>query len=361
MEIGIIGLPLSGKSTIFSTLLKHKDLENSESRHSAERGIVKVPDARLNHLTAIFKPKKEIHTTIEYLKVPGFDGDAKQGQGLPSKFLTNLKNVDALLIVVRNFENEFYPHPFNKIDPAADIEYINSEFLLSDLLLVESRYEKLDKLIKKTQDEKDKRELALIVRLKKQLDNEKPLRELEFSENELLLLRAYQFITTKPILYVVNISEDQTAAAEEIELGLQQYVTENCSITTLSAVIEKEISELEEEDAREFMEDLNIQEPALNKLIRSSYELLGLISFFTVGDDECRSWTIRRGTKAKKAAGVIHSDLEKGFIRAETVHYDTLIEQGGSLAACKEKGLLHQEGKDYIVQDGDILNILFNI
>jgi len=361
MEIGIIGLPFSGKSTIFSTLLKHKDLENSEGRHGAERGIVKVPDARLNKLTGIFNPKKEVHTTIEYVKVPGFDSDAKQGQGLPSKFLNNLKNTSTLLIVIRSFENEYYPHPFDKVDPAADIEYINSEFLLSDLLLVESRHEKLEKMVLKTQDEKDKRELALFAKLKDQLEQEKPLRELEFSENEELLLRAYQFITSKPVLYVINVSEEQIQEAEKIEQELNQFLTKNCYITTLSAEIEKEISELEDDDAKEFMEDMNIKEPALNKLIRSSYELLGLISFFTVGDDECRSWTIRRGTKAKKAAGAIHSDLEKGFIRAETVHYDTLIEQNGSLPACKEKGQLRQEGKDYIVQDGDILNILFNV
>jgi GTP-binding protein YchF len=196
--------------------------------------------------------------------------------------------------------------------------------------------------------------------LKEQLEQEKPLRELEFSENELMLMKSFQFITAKPILYVVNISEDQISKASEIETGLQKYLTPNCALTSLSAEIEKEISELPEDDATVFMDDLGIAEPALNKLIRTSYDLLNLISFFTVGEDECRSWTIRKGTHAQKAAGVIHSDLEKGFIRAETVHYDDLV-AAGSLNACKDKGLLRLEGKDYIVKDGDILNIRFNV
>lgn len=359
MEIGIIGLPFSGKSTIFSTLLKHR--ESFDGKHSAERGIVKIPDERLDCLTDIFKPQKKVHATIEYVKVPGLDSDGKKTQGLPSKFLTNLKNVDTLLIMVRNFENEFYPHPLDRIDPAGDIEFINAEFLLSDLMVVESRYEKLSKLVMKTQDEKDKRELALITRLKEQLEKERPIRELDFDENEDLIFRGYQFITAKPVLYVINISEDQISESAEIESNLQRFVTPNCALTSLSAEIEKEISDLANEDAAEFMEDLGIKEPALNKLIRTSQELLGLISFFTVGEDECRSWTIRKITTAQKAAGVIHSDLEKGFIRAETVHYDTLIEQNGSLSTCKEKGLLRLEGKEYIVQDGDILNIRFNV
>ena len=359
MEIGIIGLPYSGKSTIFSTLLKHR--EAVDSKHSAERGIVKIPDKRLDRLTELFQPKKKVHATIEYVKVPGLESGDKQGQGLPSKFLNNLKNVNALLIMVRDFENEYYPHPLNRIDPAADIRFINEEFLLSDLVLVESRYEKLSKLVMKTQDEKDKRELALFSRLKEQLEKERPLREISFDENEELILRGYQFITAKPVLYVINISEEQIGQASEIESALQDFVTPNCALTSLSAEIEKEISELNEQDAAEFMEDLGISEPALHKLIRTSHDLLGLISFFTVGEDECRSWTIPKNTSAQKAAGVIHSDLEKGFIRAETVHYDTLIELNGSLSACKEKGLLRLEGKEYIVQDGDILNIRFNV
>jgi GTP-binding protein YchF len=360
MQIGIVGLPYSGKSTIFSTLLKHKMQEQPGAKMSAERGVVKVPDERLDRLTEMFNPKRKVNATIEYIKVPGLEGASAGTRGLPGQFLANLKTVDSLLVVIRNFENEYYPHPLDRIDPKADIEYINTEFLLSDLSIVENRYEKLAKLVNKTQDEKDKKEFALFEKLKAQLEEEKPLREMDFTEQEQLILKGYQFLTAKPVLYVINIQEDDIPNAEAIEKDFAYLNTKNSGVTTLSAEIEKEISELEEEDAAAFMADLGISEPALLKLIRKSYELLGLISFFTVGEDECRSWPIRKGTNAQKAAGVIHTDLEKGFIRAETVHYDDLIREG-SMQACKEKGLLRLEGKDYIVQDGDILNIRFNV
>ncbi len=359
MEIGIIGLPYSGKATVFSTLLKHKSNTPSGGKQSAEHGIVKVPDERLDKLTAMFNPKKQVHAVIDYVKVSGLESGGGT-QGLPAQFLANLKNVDALLIMVRDFENEFYPHPLDRIDPKADITYINSEFLLSDLMIVETRFEKLQKLILKTQDENDKKEFALMTRLKAQLEEEKPLRELDFSEHEQTILKGYQFLSAKPVLYVLNIPEDRIADSETYEADFSEFTGKFSAVTTISAEIEKEISDLSAEDAAIFMEDLGIAEPALHKLIRKSYELLGLISFFTVGEDECRSWPIRRGTKAQKAAGVIHSDLEKGFIRAETVSYTELIEQG-SLTVCKEKGLLRLEGKEYEVKDGDILNIRFNV
>ena len=360
MQIGIVGLPYAGKSTLFSTLLTHKSSETHGGKMDAERGIVKVPDERLDKLTEMFNPKRKVNATIEYIKVPGLEGDAQASHGLPAQFLANLKTVDALLIVIRDFENEYYPHPLNRIDPKGDIRFINSEFLISDLTIVETRVEKLSKLVMKTQDEKDKKELALMERLKAQLEEERPLRELDFSEHETQIMKGYQFLTAKPVLYVINIAEDQLSRVEEIEAQYQEFLSPHSVVTTISAEIEKEISELSPEDARVFMDDLGIKEPALHRLIRTSYQLLGLISFFTVGEDECRSWTIRKGTTAQKAAGVIHTDLERGFIRAETVHYDDLIAHG-SLAACKEKGLLRLEGKDYIVKDGDILNIRFNV
>lgn len=360
MEIGIIGLPYSGKTTIFSTILKHKTAEVAAGRQSSERGVVKVPDERLDKLTAMFNPKKKVNAAIEYIKVAGFEQIDGQARGLPAPFLANLKNTDALMIVVRCFENDIYPHPFGRINPKADVEFIQSEFLLSDLVVVEGRCEKLEKQIQKTQNEKDKREMTLMTRLKEQLEQEKPLRELNFGEQDLMILRGYQFITLKPVLYVINIAEDQISQSAAMEQEFTALLTPRCSLVVLSAEIEKEISELSDEDAQVFMQDLGIQEPALHKLIRASYELLGLISFFTVGEDECRSWTIRRGAHAQKAAGVIHSDLEKGFIRAEVVHYDDLMKLG-SMTACKDKGLLRLEGKEYPVKDGDILNIRFNI
>jgi GTP-binding protein YchF len=359
MQIGIVGLPFSGKTTIFSTLLKHKSPAIGHHKQEAERGIVKVPDERLDRLTAMFNPKRQVNATIEYVKVPGFEGGDKEPKGLPAQFIANLKNVDAILLVVRAFENEMAPHPFGRIDPAKDIEFINSEFWLSDLALIESRLERLEKGAK-TKDEKNQKDLALLKICKTQLDQEKPLRELELTAEEERLLRGYQFLTLKPLLYVINIAEDKIPQAGEIEKNLSRFVTPRCALTSLSAEIEKEISELSPEDAAVFMQDLGIKEPALHKLIRTSYELLGLISFLTAGEDECRSWTIRAGTNAQQAAGAIHSDLEKGFIRAETVHYNDLI-ANGSIPACREKGLLRLEGKEYIVKDGDILNIRFNV
>jgi hypothetical protein len=360
MQIGIVGLPFSGKTTIFSTLLKHKSAEAGYHKHEAERGIVKVPDERLERLAEMFNPKRKVNATIEYVKVPGFESDGKAPKGLPPQFLANLKNVDAILLVVRDFENAMSPHPFGRVDPAQDIEFIRSEFLISDLALIEGRVEKVEKMLAKTKEEKYQKDLTLMQRCQAQLDQEKPLRELALSDEEEKMLRGYQFLTLKPLLYVVNISEDKISCATEVEKGLAHFLTPHCAMTSLSAEIEREISELSPEDAAVFMNDLGITEPALHKLIRASYELLGLISFFTVGEDECRAWTIRSGTNAQQAAGAIHSDLEKGFIRAETVHYRDLIATG-SLSASKEKGLLRLEGKEYIVQDGDILNIRFNL
>jgi len=360
MQIGIVGLPFAGKTTIFSTLLKHKSGDAGYHKQEAERGIVKVPDERLERLTAMFNPKRQVNATIEYVKVPGFEGDGKEPKGLPAQFIGNLKTVDAILLVVRDFDNAMSPHPFGRIDPAKDIEFINSEFWLSDLALVESRVERLEKNAAKIKDPQNQKDLALMKRCKALLDQEKPLRELELTPEEDRAVRGYQFLTLKPLLYVVNIAENKIPQAAEIERNLSRLVTPHCALTSLSAEIEREISELSAEDAAVFMADLGIKEPALHKLIRTSYELLGLISFFTAGEDECRSWTIRAGANAQQAAGVIHSDLEKGFIRAETAHYEDLMKHG-SFQACKEKGLLRLEGKEYIVKDGDILNIRFNV
>ena len=359
MQIGIVGLPFSGKSTLFDTLLAHKSGEDSYKQKSeAERGVVKVPDERLNKLTAMFNPKKEIYATIEYIKVPGIEG--QKGNALPSQFLSNVKYVDTILLMIRQFENDMYPHSMESVDPTRDINFINSEFLFHDLALVENRIGKLEKLVMKTQDEKEKRELKILQKCHVQLEQEKPLREMEIDDNEELLIRGFQFITIKPILYVININESDIGKTAEIVKEMESVITPGTKLTALSAEIEKEISQLSEEDAEIFLEDMGISNPATQKMISESYELMGLQSFFTVGDDECRSWPIKKGTIAQKAAGEIHTDLEKGFIRAEVVSYDDLM-QYGSLNACKDKGVLRLEGKEYIVKDGDILNIRFNV
>jgi hypothetical protein len=361
MQIGIAGLPFSGKTTLFDTILVHKSADESRKHKTeTERGMVKVPDERLDKLTEMFNPQKQVNATIEYIKVTGIEMEGHKGTGLPAQFLNNVKFVDTILLLVRNFENDMYPHPMESIDPLRDINYINSELLISDLGIVENRVGKLEKLVMKTQNERDKRELKVLQKCQTFLEEEKPLRELELDENEELLIRGFQFITIKPLLYVININEADLSKADQIVSDLKKVVTPGTKITALSAEIEKEISQLDEEDAQVFLEDLQITEPATEKLIRVSYELMGLQSFFTVGEDECRSWAIIKGTRAQKAAGQIHTDLEKGFIRAEVVSYDNLM-QHGSMNACKEKGVLRLEGKEYIIKDGDILNIRFNV
>jgi GTP-binding protein YchF len=357
MQIGIVGLLYSGKSTLFSTLLAH---HSTESHPGTERGMIKVPDRRLDRLAELFNPKRKVYATIEYLKVAGLEQELKKGSGLPAQFLANVKTVDLILLMVRAFENDRYPHPLETIDPARDMSFIEEEFMLSDLGIIENRIEKLEKMVIKTQDEKEKRELVVLKKLKACLEAEKPLRTLALDEHEELSIRGYQFLTLKPILYVLNIPETEIVTSQTLVAKYQNALSPGCKMIALSAEIEYEISQLEPADAAVFMDDLKISEPATSKLIHASHELLGLQSFFTVVEDECHSWTIRKGTVAQKAAGVVHSDMERGFIRAEVVAFDDL-DRLGSMHTCKEKGLLRLEGKDYIVQDGDVLNIRFNV
>jgi len=361
MQIGIVGLPYSGKSTLFDTLLAHKtDKSSGKYKSEAEHGVVQVPDDRLNRISEVLESQKTVHTTIEYIKVSGLEKEGHKGTGLPAQFLANLKLVELILVMIRNFENEFYPHPMGNIDPKRDINYINSEFLLNDLSIVENRSEKLKKLILKTQSEKDKRELEVLKKCKTILEEERPIRELELDENEQIIIRGFQFLSAKPVLFVLNIAESDIDKSIELIDQFKPYLGKKCLITALSAEIEKEISQLDKEDAEAFLDDLHITEPATHKLIHHSYELLGLISFFTGSEKECRAWTIRSGYTAQKAAGTIHTDMEKGFIRAEVVPYDVLLELGG-FQACKEKGVLRLEGKEYIVKNGDVLAIRFNV
>ena len=361
MQIGIVGLPFSGKTTLFDTLLAHKSQETSgKYKSEAEHGVVQVPDERLEKISNILKTQRTVHTTIEYIKVSGLEKEGHKGSGLPPQFLSNLKLVELILVVIRNFENEFYPHPMGSVDPRRDINYINSEFLLNDLSIVENRTAKLEKLIMKTQSEKDKREFDVLKKCQTILEEERPIRELNLDENEELIIRGFQFLSAKPVLFVLNIAESDIDKSDELIDQLKPCVGKKCSVTALSAEIEKEISQLEPADAGAFLADLHITEPATHKLIHLSYDLLGLISFFTGSEKECRAWTIRSGYTAQKAAGTIHTDMEKGFIRAEVVPYDVLLDLG-SFQACKEKGVLRLEGKEYIVKNGDVLSIRFNV
>lgn len=361
MEIGIVGLSLSGKTTLFN-LLTHSGAETGfgASRKKANLGVSRVPDPRLEKLSEMWSPKKTTPATIRYVDVAGVEKSSAR-EGLAAETIAHLKNTDALLAVVRGFEDEQVPHPEGTIDPVRDVGMLQGEFLLSDLIIIESRLERLVKQLKTKGGKELEAEQALLNRCREALEADKPLRDLEFSAEEARTLKGYQFLTQKPLVIAVNLGENDVAkASEKVSPVVERWGGEQIAVMHLCATIEQEISELSAEDARAFLEDLGITESATDRIIRTCYDLLGLLSFFTMGEDECRAWTIRKGTKAPQAAGAIHTDLERGFIRAEVVRYEDFV-AAGSLAVCREKGLLRLEGKDYVVQDGDVLNIRFSI
>lgn len=360
MEIGIFGLPLSGKTTLFNLLTgTHAETGFSSGKKKANVGMSRVPDSRLDELSRIWSPKKTTHAVIRYVDVAGIEKSAEKG--LSSEVLTNLKNTDALLVVLRAFADEAVPHPNGSVDPVRDAKIVADEMLLSDMVIVEGRLERIAKQMKGKDREEALAEKALMERLGAALEAGTPLRELSFTEEEARLMRGYQFLTQKPLILALNVGEEGvgSAGAQAEELGATLGMRD-VAVTWMCATAEQEISELSPEDAAGFLADLGITESATDRIIRTSFGLLGLIAFFTMGEDECRAWTLRRGAKAPQAAGVIHSDLERGFIRAEVVHFDDFT-RAGSLAACREKGLLRLEGKEYVVKDGDILNIRFSV
>lgn len=361
MKAGIIGLPLCGKTTLFNVLTKRHVQTGGYAGSEPNIGTVKVPDVRMDMLSKMFEPKKTTYATVEYIDIAGLTKGSVQDGGLGSQLLAHIRNVEAIIHVVRTFTSASVPIPEGGINPAEDIETINLELMLSDLGIVEKRIERLLVDIRKRGEKSKEKELHLMEHLKEQLENETPIRNLELNDNEKKLLRGYQFLTQKPILVVLNVGENEIGATEKYQELIAQNETQGIPTVLLSAEIESEIEQLEdEEDVQAFMEDMEIEELGLTKLIRVSYELLGLISFFTIGKDEMRAWTIQRGTKAVNAAGVIHSDLERGFIRAEVVHYDDLMKYG-SLSEARQHGALHVEGKEYLVRDGDIVNVRFNV
>ncbi len=357
MQIGIVGLPFSGKSTLFQTITKtHIDpavLTKAESRQA----VIKVPDERLEKLTGIFNPKKKVNATIEVIDVVGLQkGDSGSTQ-FTSNFLGKVKTNDALIQVVRLFENDAVPHPDNTINMMRDIDSFETEFIISDMEIVEKRLENIKKQIMKTKDEELKRELPVLEKCNDILQKEIPLREEKLSSDELKILRSYQLLSAKPMLIALNLDENQIDDANKLldEL-VKKKLRKNTKALTFFGKIELEMSELPEDDAAVFMEEYGIKQSALDSIIRESYDLLGLHSFFTVVEDECRAWTIKKGKNAQEAAGEIHTDFFKKFIRAEVVHYDDFIADG-SFAKAKENGHWRLEGKEYIVQDGDIISI----
>lgn len=363
MEIGIIGLPKSGKTTIFNALTKGK---LGTSVHSispvSNVGVVKVPDPRLYKLSEVLKPKRTVHAEIAYTDVAAPMEVYSKQSGSRGQFLSILSSADALVHVVRAYKDERIPHCAGTVDPLRDIETINMELALSDIAVIEKRLDRLQsslKGVKQPEREKLLKEQTLISSIKSNLENEIPIREQNLSEFEKKVITDFQFLTIKPMLLVINIGEDQLRNASVIE---SQWDKGNSFFksTALCGQLEMELAQLSDIDAEEFRANMGLTEPGLNKMIRLSYDLLGLITFFTTVSNELKAWTIRKGTTVQKAAGKIHTDIERGFIRAEVISYNDMIECS-TLVEAKKRGILHIEGKNYIVKDGDIITILFNI
>lgn len=359
---GIIGLPMVGKTTIFN-LLTNSNQETSNFLSGKTETITasaKVPDKRIDFLADMYKPRKTTYAQIQFSEVPGLVRGASEGKGVGNQFLSAIRNADLLVHVVRAFKNPDVPHVEDDINPLRDIETIAVEVLLADMDLVEKRIERIQSGKKVTKE--NAFELEVLKKCLTALEEESLISQLGLSDEEKLTLRNYAFLTEKPMMLVINIDEDQFREGsypgkEEVEKYAAAKgiaVIENCGR------MEMEISQLPEEDRQLFMEDLGITEPGIDRLARAVYNYLGLISFLTAGEDEVRAWTIKRNTDAKKAAGKIHSDIERGFIRAEVVAFDDLV-AAGSMAKAKEKGLFRLEGKEYIVKDGDIINFRFNV
>mgnify|MGYP003746636079 CR=1 FL=1 len=355
MRLGIIGLPQSGKTTLFNALTRATQPTGATGKIEIHTAVVDVPDKRVDRLSEMFKPKKTIYAKVTYVDIAGLDGSAGKN-GISGALLNQLAQMDGFIHVVRVFEDENVPHVRETIDPRRDIQAMDSELVLNDLIAVERKLEHLAEEKKKGAG-RDKalieREHVLFERLHEALSQEIPLRDVEISAEEEKLFSGFGFLSRKPLLIVLNLSEGQTAP--DIE-----YQHQRSKVVALQGKLEMDIAQLSPEEAQLFLEEYGIEEPSLNRMIRLSYDLLGLMSFFTAGQDECRAWTVHRGATAPEAAGEIHTDLQKGFIRAEVVAYDDLMELGGMNEA-KAKGKLRLEGKEYIVQDGDILNIRFNI
>ncbi|WP_286907689.1 redox-regulated ATPase YchF [Clostridium sp. UBA1652] len=365
MKLGIVGLPNVGKSTLFNAITK----AGAESANypfctiEPNVGVVAVPDKRLDVLEKIYNSKKKVYTSVEFYDIAGLVKGASKGEGLGNKFLSHIREVAAICHVVRCFDDENVVHVEGSVDPIRDIETINLELIFSDLEVLERRMEKSVKLAR-SGDKTAKAEYSLMERIKAHLEDNKPVRTLEVTEEEDEIVKSLFLITSKPVLYVCNISEDDMMSGNlenDLVKKVQEHAkSENSETVIVAARLEEELSGLEEEEKAEMLEEYGLTESGLDKLIRTSYKLLGLMSYLTAGVQEVRAWTIVNGTKAPQAAGKIHSDIERGFIRAEIVSFDALVELG-SEAAAKEKGLYRLEGKEYVMKDGDVVNFRFNV
>jgi GTP-binding protein YchF len=360
VKIGLLGFSKVGKTTLFNILTgAHVAVDKFASgKNEPNVGVAKVPEPRLDRLSAMFKPKKTTYAHVDFLDIQGLEkGEAK------TLDLKEMRNVDAIAHVVRAFRDDAIPHSEGSLDPRRDAATMETELILADLDVAQRRLERLELNIKKAKNKDDELELPVVRRCLEALERETPIRELDLSDDDVKKIRGFAFLTAKPLLVIVNLAESDVPKMTGFveQFGLQSQATRRrMALCAISAKVEEEIASLDPADARAFLNDLGIGEPAKDRLIRAAFGLLGLVQFFTVGEDECRAWPIRAGAAAPRAAGTIHSDFEKGFIRAEVVGYEDLV-AAGSIAAAREKAKLRSEGKTYIVKDGDVINFRFNV
>ena len=364
LTAGIVGLPNVGKSTLFNAITKKSILAANYPFATIEPnvGVVTVPDERLDKLNAMYEPARLIPTAFEFTDIAGLVKGASTGEGLGNKFLSHIRETDAIVEVVRCFENSDIIHVEGGVDPIRDIEIINLELILADLESIGNRIEKIEKKVKTGSKDKDEiLELEALQKAQKALGENKALRSVDFTKEEKLAIKSYNFLTLKPIIYMANINEEDINTGNEYTKKVEEYAkNEGAKVIKVCAKIEEELSQLEEQDHQDMLEALGIEMSGLDQLIKATYDLLGLATYFTVGKDEVRAWTFRKGMNAKECAGIIHTDFEKGFIRAEVMSYTDLIECGSELKV-KEAGKARLEGKDYLMQDGDICYFRFNV
>lgn len=364
LTAGIVGLPNVGKSTLFNAITNQKILAENYPFATIEPnvGVVTVPDSRMDKLKEMYEPNKFIPTAYEFTDIAGLVKGASQGEGLGNKFLSHIREVDAIVEVVRCFDDGKIIHVDGNIDPIRDIETINLELAIADLDVINNRLDRVSKKARTTKNKDDLVEVEALEKAKVALEENKALRQVEFTEDEKKILKSYSFLTLKPIIYLANIKESELGNPDnEYVKQVKEYASkENAEVVSLCAKIEEDLSELTKEEKQEMLEALGLEESGLDNLIQATYDILGLATYFTVGKDEVRAWTFKKGMNAKQCAGIIHSDFEKGFIRAEVISYDDLIEYGNELKV-KEAGRARLEGKDYIMQDGDICHFRFNV